>query len=435
MIYAIWDNKLLFAENVAETEQYETEVRKAGSRNELKCTDPDCQFPHVIYKHGPEVIPHFAHKQKGNCDYADYDENFRKDKSIIKTVCSELYKIISSNGYKIKQEVKIPNGHTYAHLMIEVDDKIVALQIQTSATSANYNARVEEDCKSSGYDFQRIIIGNPDAIQRENHTYHIMRYQYNHSANKDLIIIDEKCSVVSQTKEDNSDYTYKGKKPDFSSVLFSAKYNSFQLKATPDKLVFENGSLSIAGFNNKYNSFVNTRKNEFEIFKKKIDEAEAKAKEQAETIKKQEEEYCEQDKQSVCSVSNSSQIPTVKRIQYLNKPKRSEIIKERLIKERKFTGERINGKDILFSLEEIKADRSIASFFEHYVKYEQMKIAVEKAFSGNKTDFQMLINRMCNATDFEKDLFKEVYNEIISKHNAPEIYTDILNYIIIEAKL
>ena len=38
-------------------------------------------------------------------------------------------------------------------------------------------------------------------------------------------------------------------------------------------------------------------------------------------------------------------------------------------------------------------------------------------------------------TDFEKDLFKEVYNEIISKHNAPEIYTDILNYIIIEAKL
>ncbi len=413
MIHAVWKDKHVYADDVARTEQYETEIRKAGSRNELRCTDPDCEYPHVIYKHGPEVIPHFAHKKKGNCDYAVYDENFRVDKSVIKDICSELYRVMTSNGYKVWQEVKIPGGHTYAHLMIEVGEKTVALQVQSSATSANYNARVEEDCKNAGYDFQRIIIGDPDVIQKEKHTYHIIRYQYNHSANKDLIIIDENGTEVSQTKEDNNDYTYKGRKPGFS----SGYHNSFQLKSTPDNLVFENGNLSIKGFNEKYSSFLEARRKEFELFKKNIDEAETRRKKTIEYI----------------AASPSSQ-PVEEPIQ-VNKPSKSEIKKERLIKEGKFTGERIDGKEKWYSLEDIKADKKAGELFEPYVKYEQMRTAVEKAFSGNKTDVQILLNRMCNATEFEKEFFREVYSEILSEDDVPEIYMDILNYIIIEAKL
>ncbi len=57
------------------------------------------------------------------------------------------------------------------------------------------------------------------------------------------------------------------------------------------------------------------------------------------------------------------------------------------------------------------------------------------ACTAPMTDSGASVKMEYEDTDFEKDLFKEVYNEIISKHNAPEIYTDILNYIIIEAKL
>lgn len=137
MLYAKWNNKVIDAESVAETEVSETLVRKV-SGIELLCVDPHCDYPLVGYKHGHSCRPHFFHLVNGNCDYAAFE---RTDNSLVREARNSLYHHFRDIGYNVEREQKLPDGKKYCHLLFHIDKRditrdgtrIAAIYVKQSA--------------------------------------------------------------------------------------------------------------------------------------------------------------------------------------------------------------------------------------------------------------------------------------------------------------
>lgn len=413
----MWQNKILNADDVAETEAFETKIRLASSNKELKCIDESCQCSTIIYRHGPKRKPHFAHLYKGDCDYAEFDDN---DKPVLRDVRTALFRHFKSKGYNIELEVKLPKGSKYAHLLIKLPAKQVVLQIATSTTSAKYIESLTSECQYSGYELKWIVIGDPYELQCEKHNYHAMRYQFNHSENRDLLIIDSIASTVSQTKEDPTEYIYKGKNLEIEYRYFEEAIHSFQYIAPLSSLVFVDGEISIDVFRHEYDLW-NSRKNiAFEKMKNDID-------------------MSERHKSELNKLQNApkSSIPSsVLQTTNFDATKKYTAIKKQLVETGKFTGERgKKGQIKYYSLSEIKANKSFNPGFTRYHSYDVMYGAVLKATSGYEPDLRVFLTHMFFSDEKEKGLFLDVYNDMISIPSNPDIVTEILNYVVIESEL
>ena len=109
MLYALYNGKIISAEEIAEKESDETPVRRASGRKELRCIDPECECKTVFYRHGKVKRPHFSHAREGRCDYGDFD---RTDNSELKEARIALYQHFKNLGYSVECEQKLPDSRS-----------------------------------------------------------------------------------------------------------------------------------------------------------------------------------------------------------------------------------------------------------------------------------------------------------------------------------
>ena len=60
MFNCIWKGKTINAYEISKSDITEKEIRIAAHNGELRCICPDCGSK-IIYKHGDQIGPHFAH--------------------------------------------------------------------------------------------------------------------------------------------------------------------------------------------------------------------------------------------------------------------------------------------------------------------------------------------------------------------------------------
>lgn len=266
MIYALWNGELLNVDDISQTEETETKIRIASTHKELRCKDPNCTAPVVCYKHGAKRGAHFAHISKGNCDYADFDKN---DTSVVRDARGLLFQHFANLGYDVQREQKLPNSRRYCHLIFHIGDRNIVLHIAQSTTPATDIKTMTEECEKSGYELIWIVLGNSDDIQYEKENYHAMRYTFNHSAKKDLLILDIGKGKISQTRwDDKTNYSYKGR---LMSQYGGQDVHLFREVKNVNKLRIINGNLTLEGFDKRFDDWTKTKDTAFQEMKQRID--------------------------------------------------------------------------------------------------------------------------------------------------------------------
>lgn len=232
MFSCMWNGKRIDAFEVSKPESLERQIREAASNNELRCIDPNCGCPELGYKHGEKKRSHFYHYHNSNCGYTYFEKN---DKPIIKAVRNTLFNHFKTHGYNVERECRLPVGGIFCHLLFNIDNKRIILQIADKTTQVNDREKLQKACEENNYDLRWIVIGDPHKHQDEYQNYHIHRYLLNNSKNNDLLIIDEKAALISQTKifEDNR---------------FSEQERYYKLTAPLDRLSFEDREITIENF-------------------------------------------------------------------------------------------------------------------------------------------------------------------------------------------
>lgn len=267
MLYALWGDKVINAEEIAETEASETPVRLASGNKVLRCVDPDCEFPLVFYKHGQKKRAHFCHAKEGRCDYGDFD---RTDTSELREARNALYQHFKSLGYDVEREKKLPDSKRYAHLLLHIGDNNIVVQIAQESTSAKYIQSMTQECEKCGFELRWIVLGYYSEVQPEKENYHAMRYQYNHSANRDLLVLDMDAGKISQHKIDENNYSYK-------SYNLGGRFSEyFRFTKAISCLRIADCELTLDGFSEAYNSWLDEKHTAFEKMKQQVDEQERK---------------------------------------------------------------------------------------------------------------------------------------------------------------
>lgn len=267
MLYALYNGEIISAEEIAEKESDETPVRRASGRKELRCIDPECECKTVFYRHGKVKRPHFSHAREGRCDYGDFD---RTDNSELKEARIALYQHFKNLGYYVECEQKLPDSRLYSHLLLHIGGKNIVIQIAQSSTSANMIYYMTQACEKCGYELRWIVLGIYSEIQWERDNYHAMRYQYNHSTNRDLLVLDMSAEKISQHKIDENEYVYKSHDLGADDYFFMDKGIA--------SLQIANNELTLDGFTEAYNEWVVQKQKDFEKMKQEIDALESRRK-------------------------------------------------------------------------------------------------------------------------------------------------------------
>lgn len=269
---AVWQNRNLTAQDVADEFDLEREVRKASSRKELRCPDSGCKCPIVRYCHGEVKGAYFAHLTNDKCDYADFDKS---DTSVLRWLRLTLYKLFSELGYNVKCEVKILEHH-YSQLYFELPDSSkIALEFGSKHTSANLTDSLAGEYAHIGVAVRWLVVSDTDYGIRENELYYIKRYLLNTSKHKEYIIISTDGTKVSQSRWDCNQYEYNGHR-----VFLNGFNELYAEEANLNLLTIHDGELTIKGFSDRYCLWLQRKRQAFEEEINRLKEKERKLAEQ-----------------------------------------------------------------------------------------------------------------------------------------------------------
>lgn len=252
----LWNGQLLIATEISKLYDTEKEVRKASGRKELQCPDPDCQHPILRYCHGEIKDAFFAHLNNEGCDYGDFDNG---NTQIMRTIRRILYEHFRENGYQVRLEVKVLDHH-YTHLLFDMaDGSKIAVEIGTKQLSANRIDYLTEEYQKKNIAVKWIVIGETNHSVREDRTYFLKRYLLNESQNKDLLVISWNGSEIAQYKCDSKKYEYNGR-----SILSGNYPPVFDYFSSIDELAFVGNELTLTGFAERYESWLDKKQSAFE---------------------------------------------------------------------------------------------------------------------------------------------------------------------------
>lgn len=253
MFSCMWNGERIDAFEISKPEGLEREIRKAAKNKELRCIDPNCECPELGFRHGAKKGAHFYHFCDSNCGYAYFEKS---DKSIIRDVRKVLFEHFKSNGYNVERECRLPIGGKFCHLLFNMDNRKIVLQIADQKTQIKDREMLQEACSKNKCALKWIVVGNPNDNQDEYRNYHMNRYLLNNSTNKDLVIINDVADTISQTKY-------------IEDARFSGCEKYFKVKAPLDQLSFINGELAISGFYEKFNRWFSVKAGEKDRQKRK----------------------------------------------------------------------------------------------------------------------------------------------------------------------
>ena len=274
---ALWNGKVYTAIEISKDFDLENEIRKASGRKELRCFDSYCSSPIVKYRHGEKKRAHFAHFENCNCDYADYDKETSDSMQQVKLA---LFENLKRSWFKVDIDAKIIPHH-YTHLLLTFPkNKRIAIELGTQKTSANRIEHLSKQYAAAKVELKWIIVSDENAPVKENEAFFLKRYLLNKNKNKDVLIINEAGTEVTQYVVDPTKYAFEGR------IIHSQNYPDFYRETSSlDNLVVEDGELTIKGFHTRYKAWLEKKTNAF--IKRLLQMADEKSK--AEIEKKQQE--------------------------------------------------------------------------------------------------------------------------------------------------
>jgi len=266
MEHAIWKNEELTAFEVAEDYFFEKKVREASYRGELRCPDPECRNPILKYCHGEIREPYFAHRDMTECDYLEYE----KSSGMFREIRRKLYEHFAGLNYPVAIEVKVL-AHHYAPLLFTWEDgRRTALELGTKSMNVRDVEALNVEYKEKGFDVVWLVVDEPAHRVAEDHTYFMKRFCLNESNGNSLIVLGYDGNRVTQYKEDPNHY-YENEKE----LVFSEYPRMFIKESYRSELCFEDGKLTLRGFEGQFAAYVEARKQHaFGIFEEEIQEEE-----------------------------------------------------------------------------------------------------------------------------------------------------------------
>ncbi|MBO5304087.1 MAG: hypothetical protein J6A99_00275 [Clostridia bacterium] len=301
---AIWNGQIYTAFNVSKSYETEKNIRKASGYKELRCPDPCCPNPIVKYCHGEIKSAYFAHINNCYCDYALFDKEITQEMREIK---NKLYKSFVSKGFDVEQDVKVFSGH-YTHFLFNLpNDRKVAIELGTQKITANQIDYLSLQYQKIGIKVKWIVISDSIELLDESNLIFIKRYSLNENKMRDVLIIDSEGVGITQQVIDPNKYEFEGR------TIVSKNYPSiFTETNSLEYLAFENEELTIEGFYDRYNKWLNKKMRAFEnkkveLEKEKIKYLEMQNQKKAliEQRRKEREDVLKKEKQQQQNCSNS----------------------------------------------------------------------------------------------------------------------------------
>ncbi len=264
---AIWNGKEYYAGEVAKDFLLEKQIRNVSSR-ELCCPDSECPNPILRYCHGEKRRSYFAHNHNADCDYAKFD----MQPSILKEFAYLLYDIFREKGYDVRIEEKVL-AHHYAHLVLKNGDKSLIVELGQKSTSAKHIVELEEEYEAKELAWQWLVVDEIDKKQNEDEFYFVKRAALNKSQQNRVIVLDKASDRVAQYKMDTSQYKYKN-----SDVSIPGYPQIYMQIGNMQSLCFENGEITLSGFEENYQSWITQKRQAFESYKQKQETVQDKCK-------------------------------------------------------------------------------------------------------------------------------------------------------------
>lgn len=224
---ALFNGKEIFATEISDDIFENEEVfRRASQEKQLFCPDPECENKILRYCHGEKKKAYFAHLNKSNCDYADFDKNNDEERIAI---CRKLYESFKSMGFNIKQEIKIiPRHYTYLY----IEEKNLAVEIIRQNANVENIKRLIKRYEENKIKVCWIVADKDNGISKINDLYRVKKF---------LLEETEKNSFVLVEPINFSVYQYKK----WSSELYSEKSNI-------EDLIIEDNAVTIKGFQERF---------------------------------------------------------------------------------------------------------------------------------------------------------------------------------------
>ena len=321
---ALWNGKVYTAIEISKDFDLENEIRKASGRKELRCFDSYCSSPIVKYRHGEKKRAHFAHFENCNCDYADYDKETSDSMQQVKLA---LFENLKRSWFKVDIDAKIIPHH-YTHLLLTFPkNKRIAIELGTQKTSANRIEHLSKQYAAAKVELKWIIVSDENAPVKENEAFFLKRYLLNKNKNKDVLIINEAGTEVTQYVVDPTKYAFEGR------IIHSQNYSDFYCETSSlDTLVVENGELTIKGFHTRYKAWLEKKMTAFlkrllqEKRRKDQIEKEQREKLQREKERREKEQQEKADREKALEIAREKQEQArQKAIENLQKNKRPNI--------------------------------------------------------------------------------------------------------------
>lgn len=252
---AIWQGKTIYASDVKDKWEFEKSIKLLNKNGELKCPDPTCSSPDMIYCHGKIRRPYFAHKHTSDCDYDKYD---KKNPQVINDIKRLIHNHLISKGFKADIDVKIFE-HQYAHIVIYENGKPFAIElVQDSITTRRVND-LSLQYEKNNIPVKFLVVGDATVLQKESDANYVRRFSLNETPNNNLLVINEEGTELYQFRLDKYRYVYHGNK------LYGYDEIYFE-KSNLEELTFENSELTISGFSLRYNEWYTEKQERYKDF-------------------------------------------------------------------------------------------------------------------------------------------------------------------------
>ena len=251
---AFYNGELVDAFEISKDYALECSIRDASIAGELKCTDKDCDSPVLKYCHGDKNAAYFAHRDKSdNCEYLKYYEQMPVD---LKEARRVLYETLKEKGYSVDIDVKLLNHH-YSPIVVNLADEIICIELVTKQTYVQKVENILSVYENSNLKHIVVIVGKDLASQQEADMNYIERYLLNESTNNDFVIFDYEESQAIQCRFDTKEYFYNNR------AVYLESSDTYQEIGDASSLIFENGSITLDGFNERFNEYLISRADEF----------------------------------------------------------------------------------------------------------------------------------------------------------------------------
>ena len=251
----VWKGITYSAFDIAKKYNLEKQIRQASGRKELRCLDTNCVNPELKYCHGEKKGAYFAHISNCSCDYNKFD---KENTPFLRQINRSLYDVLISKGYNVQIETKIIPHH-YSHMLVTLpNQKQVAIELGTEKTTANKISYIASQYENIGIGIKWIVVMNSALPTRDEDSIFLKRHALNETNKKDVLMIDARNNELIQYTIDSNLYEYNGF--NMPPKLFSDMYVE---KGVISQLEFENDELTIPGFYDRSNSWLEDKQKEF----------------------------------------------------------------------------------------------------------------------------------------------------------------------------